>query len=165
MQFRLAELKDLTMIMDLIYEAKQHLKQQGIDQWQDDYPNLACIEHDINTKSGYVLEDQQKIISYACISFDGEDAYETLVGSWLSHQPYAVIHRLVISDQYKGQGLCSQFLNFAQSLCQNHQIHSIKVDTDLNNQAMKHILIKNGFHYCGIIQFDGSDKIAFEKIF
>lgn len=38
------------------------------------------------------------------------------------------------------------------------------MDTDNDNQIMKHLLEKNGFQFCGTICFDNSEKIAFEKL-
>lgn len=43
-------------------------------------------------------------------------------------------------------------------------ISNFRVDTDADNQIMQHVLKKNGFVYCGVIWFDNSEKIAFEKL-
>ena len=43
-------------------------------------------------------------------------------------------------------------------------IFNFRVDTDADNKIMQHILKKNGFTYCGVIWFDHSEKIAFEKL-
>ena len=29
---------------------------------------------------------------------------------------------------------------------------------------MRHLLEKNGYGYCGVVTFDNSDKIAYEKL-
>lgn len=42
-------------------------------------------------------------------------------------------------------------------------ISNFRVDTDEANKIMQHVLEKNGFTYCGVIWFDNSQKIAFEK--
>ena len=42
-------------------------------------------------------------------------------------------------------------------------VHSFRVDTDADNQKMRHVLQKNGFTYRGTIWFDNSEKIAFDK--
>lgn len=42
-------------------------------------------------------------------------------------------------------------------------VFSFRVDTDGDNQIMKHLLAKCGFTYVGDIWFDNSIKIAFEK--
>lgn len=164
MEFRLSSLADHATIMALINEAKAHLKKLGIDQWQNEYPDEECIKTDILSGHGYLLTEADNIIGYACISFNKEECYQEIQGNWLSTGPYAVIHRMTIANKYKGKGLSAKFLEFAQSLSISNKITSIKIDTDPNNEVMKHLLLKNGYQYCGIINFDNSEKIAFEKI-
>lgn len=54
---------------------------------------------------------------------------------------------------------------YAESLCRNRKIKSIKVDTHRDNLSMQALLKKNNFKYCGIIFLeDGAERIAFEKV-
>ena len=41
--------------MRLINQAKAYMKEQGIDQWQDGYPNEASIANDIAHDYSYVI--------------------------------------------------------------------------------------------------------------
>lgn len=164
MDFIQATQADIKQIMVIINQAKAYLKNSGVDQWQKGYPNESSILGDIQSNIGYILVDKDIIAAYVCITFEPEEFYEQLQGEWKSHQPYAAIHRAAISDNYRGQGIASKIFGFAEKLCKSRDIHSIKVDTDNDNAVMKHILQKNGFEYCGIVCFDNSDKIAFEKV-
>lgn len=151
--------------MEIICQAKAHLKKLGVNQWQSGYPDEVCIQNDIAQQKAYFLVENSNIVGYLCIDFDGEPSYTTLKGQWKSDQPFAVVHRLCISDSFKGKGLCAQAFALTEQLCLQKGIHSIKIDTDDANLSMKHILQKSGFVYCGTICFDNSEKIAFEKIF
>lgn len=164
MDSRMAKEEDAGRIMELIQQAKDFLKSRGVDQWQNGYPDAAAIRGDIRSGNGYVLTDAGRVVGYACISFDGEDSYAGLKGEWLSIQPYAVIHRMAIDNTCKGKGLATAMLRYAEELCGAKGVHSIKIDTDADNAIMKHILAKNGFAYCGLIRFDNSDKVAYEKV-
>lgn len=161
---RRAKLTDIKEIMALIEQAKAYLKKQGVDQWQQGYPNEAVIKEDTVSGEGYVIEAEERIVAYVCVSFDGEESYRTIEGDWKTYGEYAVVHRMAVDNSYKGRGLASQLFQFAEELCEKRGVGSIKVDTDPDNEMMKHILKKNGFAYCGVIQFDNSDKIAFEKV-
>lgn len=162
--FRKAEGKDFCRIMELIDEAKAFLRAQGVDQWQNGYPNEDAVQGDLAEGAGYVMETEKGVQGYACVSFSGEPCYEALQGEWLSIQPYVVIHRMAISNDCKGKGAAGAFFGFAQSLCEERQIHSMKVDTDADNKMMQQVLKKLGFTYCGTVCFDNSEKIAFEKL-
>lgn len=164
MELRTAAPEDLGKIMELIDQAKAFLKRNGVDQWQNGYPDQTCIEEDIRKGRGYLCIQDQDVVGYVCIDFEGEPAYDTLDGKWLSIQPYVAVHRLALDASVRGRGLASQVFEETERLARSKEIHSFKVDTDNDNQIMKHLLEKNGFQFCGTICFDNSEKIAFEKL-
>lgn len=164
MEFIQGTNSDIQAVMKIINQAKAFLKECGIDQWQGGYPSIETIEKDIERNELYLLKDHGKIIATVTVSFAGEPAYQTLHGKWKSNHPYAVIHRLAVDNHYRGKNLTAILFKNIEELCYKQNIHSIKTDTDMDNNTMKHILEKNGFEYCGTIQFDNSDKIAFEKL-
>lgn len=168
MIFRIAAKADKDRAWELVRQAREFLKASGVDQWQGEYPNSQTIEDDISAGNGYVMAEdgpEGMVIGYTCITFDSEPSYASIDGSWKSSQPYAVIHRTAIDNACKGRGLASLFLQEAEKLCTQKGVHSIRIDTDQDNQIMKRVLEKNGYEYCGVVRFDNSDKIAFEKQF
>jgi ribosomal protein S18 acetylase RimI-like enzyme len=150
-------------IMMLINQAKDFLKENGVDQWQDGYPELSDIQQDISHGTGYILRENGQIAGYCCIDFDGEPAYDTLRGEWPDNGLYAVIHRMAVDTRVKGRGLARSMFDEAEKMALSKQVHSIRVDTDDENKIMKHLLQALGFTYCGTIWFASSVKIAFQK--
>jgi len=163
MELRLAQANDVNKIHEIIIQGRNFLKKCGVNQWQNGYPNKEDIIKDIEKQTGYILYDAGKIAAYACIDFDGEPAYDNLKGTWLDQNEYAVIHRMVVDDSYKGQGLAKQFFEQIETLVYARGILSIRVDTDNDNNIMKHLIEKSGYVYCGTIWFDNSVKIAYQK--
>ena len=164
MELTAARQQDLPRIMELIAQAKAFLKENGVDQRQDGYPEQSHIENDILTGAGYLCVDQGQMVGYLCVDYNGEPAYESLNGAWLSIQPYVVVHRLALDNRVKGRGLASEAFRLVEEMSRERGIHSFKIDTDEGNQIMKHLLVKNGFQYCGTIRFANSEKIAYEKL-
>lgn len=164
--FRKSEFKDVERIMDIIRQAQVYLKSQGIDQWQNGYPNEEAIENDIRNEISYVLEEDGNIIATSAISFDGEPTYDEIKqGQWLSDYEFAVIHRIAVDNDYKGLGVAGKLIKATEELCSKRDVRSIRIDTHKDNLAMQSSIKKNGFKYCGIIFVcDGSERIAFEKI-
>lgn len=167
LEFRRAVELDMNSIMNIIKQAQNYFKEQGIDQWQNNYPNLETVGKDISNKNGYVLLKDNIVIGTAAVFFDGEKTYEHIYnGSWISNNEYAVIHRMAIDSRYKGLGLATLFIENIAEICFNKGIHSIRVDTHEENISMQKLLQKNNFEYCGEIYLeDGSKRIAFEKIY
>ena len=146
MELRTAAPEDLGKIMELIDQAKAFLKRNGVDQWQNGYPDQTCIEEDIRKGRGYLCILDHDIAGYVCIDFEGEPAYDTLDGKWLSIQPYVAVHRLALDASVRGRGLASQVFEETERLARSREIHSFKVDTDNDNQIMKHLLEKTAFN-------------------
>lgn len=162
--FRMATTADIQGSMALINQAKAFLKSKGVDQWQDGYPEERDIAGDVAAEKGYVLTDGDDIIAYCCIDFGGEPAYEGLKGQWLADGPYVVIHRMAVSDAYKGKGLAKRLFAEAETMAKARDVYSVRVDTDEDNAIMRDIIAAMGFTYCGTIWFANSTKIAFQKI-
>ena len=55
MEFRKSIKSDVSRIMEIIRQAQEYFKLQGINQWQNNYPNHATIKKDIDKEESYVL--------------------------------------------------------------------------------------------------------------
>lgn len=163
--FRLVRADEKDTAMAIINTAKAHLKAQGVDQWQKGYPDEACIEGDIAAKKAYFIVEEEAVLGYVCVDFDGEPAYNELKGTWNTPEEYVVLHRMAFTDNARGKGISSVVFRLVEALSIERGVHACRVDTDGGNAKMKHILKKNGFLYCGTIWFDNSEKIAFDKSF
>lgn len=167
MIFRKANESDIIDIMKVIKQAQDYFKENGIDQWQNNYPNTETISDDIKNKYAYVLEDNGQIIGTVAVSFEGEKTYDIIYdGQWLSNDEYAVIHRMAVDNNYKGEGLSSVIIKHIEDICLKKGVHSIKIDTHDENKSMQRVIKKNNFKYCGIIYVDDKEpRMAFEKLF
>ncbi len=159
-----AQLKDIEICCNIINDGKEFQRKQGFVQWTDDYPSPNTIQTDIQDKKGYVIKAEDKIVGYMCIDFEGEPAYAHIKGEWRSNLPYAVIHRMAFSKDFIGVGLTDVAFKLIDELCIKHNIRNIRADTDFLNERMQHILKKNGFINCGEIIFQGSEKLAYDKL-
>lgn len=161
----LAELKYLEICIQIINAGKEYQKEQGFVQWTDDYPNKDTIYDDIKSKKGYVLKVDGVIAGYMCIDFDGEPAYNEIQGKWRTEEPYAIIHRMAFNKNFRGMGLARITFKLIEELCIKNNVRNIRIDTDSLNEHMQYILERNGYGNCGVINFQGSEKLAFDKSF
>jgi ribosomal protein S18 acetylase RimI-like enzyme len=165
MEFRKSVETDIKDIMNIISQAQAYLKKQGINQWQNNYPNVETISNDIHNKNSYVLLKDDTIVATVAVSFHGEKTYDSIYeGKWITDKEYAVIHRIAVDNNYKGMGLSSQIMKNVEELSLSKGVYSIRVDTHEENLSMQKLLKKNKFQYCGIIYLeDGNKRVAFEK--
>jgi len=164
MTLRLASINELDAIWNIIKQAIAQRKKDGSDQWQNGYPNELTIKDDIQNAVGYVLVENNIIVTYAAIIFGIEPAYNEIKGSWLTNDKSAVVHRVATSEDYKGKGIATKLFLLIEDLCIKNNVFSIKVDTNFDNAPMLRILEKLNYTYCGEIFFIGAPRMAFEKI-
>lgn len=166
MEFRKSRKSDLNRIMEIIKAAQKYMKESGIDQWQDGYPNEDSITSDIESGESYVLEKDGKVIATSYLSFNGESDYNTIYeGEWISDEKYAVVHRVAVDNDLKGNGIAGKVFDYVENICLEKGVYDIKIDTHSHNKSMQRFLEKKGFKRCGIIYLkDNSERIAFEKI-
>lgn len=169
--FRHAVQADASAAWSVLESAKRRMKAQGRTQWQGAYPSEESVRDDIRKGYGYVLEVMPEhdgtgyhgIAAYGAVVFDGEPAYGSIDGRWLSGGPYVVVHRLAVAEDCLGHGLAELFLGRTADLALSRGITSFKVDTNYDNVQMLHILGKLGFVRCGTVMYE-SPRLAFEKI-
>lgn len=155
---RKAVLADLEDLKRVYRAAKAYMVRGGNpDQWPGDYPECMLAE-DIEEDRLYAVCGEDGAVHAAFVFALGPDPTYAVIteGSWTSHQPYGVIHR-VASD-----GLMKGILPLCLSYCKA-TIHYIRLDTHHENLTMQHQLQKCGCQRRGIIYTDnGTPRLAYE---
>ena len=129
---------DIHQILEVIRDAQKSMCDNGIDQWQDGYPNEETIEKDIENNEAYVLEEDGVILGTCMVTIHGEPAYNRI------------------------EGLASTILD--QVVAMYPDYHSVRMDTHHDNLSMQSFLTKYGFKYCGEITLkSGALRRAYEK--
>lgn len=101
---------DVLAVLEIINHAKAFLKAAGSTQWQSGYPNADTITTDIANEVGWVLKADHQVVGYAAVIVGEDPNYQEIDGAWQNTTaPYATIHRIAISNQYRGQHLGQRF--------------------------------------------------------
>lgn len=167
MELRKAQVDDIPKIMIIIRDAQAFLKQQGIDQWQNNYPNLETISNDVQNDHGYVLIVDNRILAYGAIINGIEPTYAVIEdGAWLNDDPYIVVHRLAVDSAHRGQKIASCFIAETIKLAKKWGVYNLRIDTHRDNLIMQKMIINNEFNYCGVIYLASKDqRLAYQKEF
>ena len=165
LRFRKGEESDLERIMELVADAQNWFRQQGVDQWQDGYPTREIISSDILGGENYIVEHDGVASATAVISFRGEPTYSEIKGKgWLNENCYAVVHRIAVADECRRKGIAKEILYFAEELCAERGISDIRIDTHRDNRAMRSLLKRMGYAHCGRITLtSGAFRDAYHK--
>lgn len=161
-KLRLVEKSDVDLGMKIIDDARDFLKEQGIDQWQDGYPHVCDIENDISQSKAYFVVCDDEILGYICIDFDGEKAYEKIEGKWSYDEPYVVVHRMAFLKKSRGKNLSGKVFDLVEKICADRKVYYFRIDTSNENEIMQKLLKRKNFAYCGTIYYD-KPRMAFDK--
>lgn len=171
MEHRLALNSDIDRIMEIVRDAQSFLKSNGVDQWQDGYPNQEVYETDIRDGSCHVFMIDGIVAGFISVFFEHEECYDNLEnGKWLTGDaPYAAFHRAVVSSDYRGMGIAGQMLSYAGNTAAERGFKSMRGDTHPDNKAMRGLLEKRGFICCGTIYLNGentarNERVCYEKL-
>lgn len=161
--FRQAEIGDVMQVWGILEKAIQRRKADGSNQWQDGYPNLAVVQHDIDQGVGYVLTDGNSVVGYCAVMINDEPEYANLKGKWLTNEDFVVYHRVAIAESHLGKGLAQQMLLHIEEFALAHRIYSIKADTNFDNAGMLRIFKKLGYRHCGEVMLGGLQERHLRK--
>lgn len=166
--FRRAAQQDLPALMRLLDGAKAYLKQMGLPQWQNGYPDHSDVLKDIQNENAYILEGADKtVLAMASLVFGEEPDYHTIYeGEWLQTARYATIHRLAVGPAARGGGAGAAMVQRLQKICCQRGVYALRSDTHPDNRPMRGLLQRCGFSHCGTIYLvrGGDARAAYEML-
>ena len=162
---------EISRVLEILSEGRAAIARLGIDQWQDGYPNREVIVSDVEKGISHVLLENGIIEGTAVLMTDREPTYDEIFdGGWLTQgDNYFTIHRIALGDRLRGKGAASFVIDTAVSMAKSAGCVSVRVDTHEGNIAMRKMLEKNGFVYCGTIFLEPSrtekvKRVAYERV-
>ncbi len=187
-RIEIADEGDVEDCWQVVHECALDMQARGSKQWNDGYPDRETIVQDIKEQKGYLLRIDGRVAAYACITLDGEAAYEErngFLGQWLppsgmvphitsdspslSHRfkgraQYVTIHRSAVALDFRGRGLSKLLFWHAECLARYYFKNSVRFDTNYDNSAMLHLGRKLGYTRTGLCQYQKGERICFEKL-
>lgn len=152
MSIEFAVKNDVKTIFALLSRCKENLIEQGIFQWDTEYPNIKYVENDITKGSLAKLNNSDQLIGV--ISFDDfqEPQYKTI--NWqINCESIAVIHRLAVDPLFQGKGFAKSLMSFAEKSISESNFQAIRLDAYSGNERVLGFYEKLGYQRTGEIYF------------
>lgn len=153
MKLRKATMEDYDQIMDILRDGSSQLAEQGIDQWQGDYPNADVVKKDIENGWGVIAQsDDEQTVGYVAVVDGPDESYAKMKGKWLiDTDKYVVLHRVAVHSKHTGHGYASKLFVAVIDYIKEHrkEIETIRIDTHIDNKVMQHLITKHGFKKVG----------------
>jgi ribosomal protein S18 acetylase RimI-like enzyme len=149
--FRLAEASDAQAVCELYVQATAHMRETGIDQWDERYPTKEILCEDIANGEMYVLARGEDILSAVVINARQDDEY--VQGDWRCGGNPAVIHRLCVHPKHKHQGVAAETVRRAERLISGRGYDCVRLDAFTRNPYAMKLYERLGYQKAGEIRF------------
>lgn len=161
MAVRKAISEDLLQAVQVLEEVKAHMLNEGIDQWDQEYPNKMVMAEDIEKEEGFVYEEEGDVLAYMSLNEWCDEEYNDL--SWKTPEPFIVIHRLFVKPSAQGKGISSKMIRFAEQYALEYQYQSIRFDAFSLNDTANAVYLKKGYELVGTVRFRKGIFNCYEK--
>ena len=165
MIIRKANKTDLENIMKMYKSCVTGMLENGIDQWDDTYPNTEIISEDLNVGTYYVAEIDGTIIGGVNIDKNQDNTYLTL--DWEDKSDsFLVVHRLGVKEEFWNKKIGKYLMLFTENLVIEKGLKSIRLDTYSGNLKAMEFYRRIGYSELGTIDLkpDKEKYYCFEKI-
>ncbi|CAI8216970.1 MAG: Uncharacterised protein [Cryomorphaceae bacterium] len=139
--------------------------ENGINQWDDTYPNTEIISEDLNVGTYYVAEIDGTIIGGVNIDQNQDNTYLTL--DWEDKSDsFLVVHRLGVKEEFWNKKIGKYLMLFTENLVIEKGLKSIRLDTYSGNLKAMEFYRRIGYSELGTIDLkpDKEKYYCFEKI-
>jgi RimJ/RimL family protein N-acetyltransferase len=155
----------LEEINDIYLQCRERLFENGILQWDDQYPNKDYFRGCIENGDLFVLMENRELIGHVVLNEWESEEWKII--SWEESKPL-VIHSLMINPLLQGKGIGTDFVKLCEEFAIVKGYKSIRLDAFSGNEKAIHLYHKLGYKKRGSVFFTSKPEghqeyICFEK--
>jgi ribosomal protein S18 acetylase RimI-like enzyme len=166
MNIEKALLKDLKNIHSLTKICGENLAENGIFQWNEQYPSEEILKKDIILKQLWKLTENNKITGIIVLTKIEDKEYKTVKWRTKNNQNL-YIHRLAILPSFQKKGYAQKLMDFAEDFAIKNNYKSIRLDTFSKNTRNQQFYKQRNYTKLTSIYFPNQSEFPFycyEKI-
>tara|TARA_B100001142_G_scaffold49911_1_gene47183 strand:+ start:3647 stop:4150 length:504 start_codon:yes stop_codon:yes gene_type:complete len=165
MKIRKAKISDLEDIMTMYSSCVSGMIENGIDQWDETYPNKEVIYQDLIAGTYFIAEENNIVIGGVNIDQKQDKTYLSINWGDKSDQ-FLVVHRLAVKKECWGKSIGKKLMLFTEELVNKKKLTSIRLDTYSGNPKAIEFYKRLGYSELGAIYLkpNKNEYYCFEKI-
>ena len=153
----------LAELLTLTAACIARMRADGIEQWDEVYPDAAVITRDLTAGTLHVLREGDGIIG--CFTLDTTHDPLWAGMAWaVAPESAAVVHRLMVHPAAQGRGLAKQLMAHAETLARSRGFRAIHLDCFTANPAALALYERLGYRRTGIATMRKGPFVCFEKL-
>lgn len=161
--FEKAQDGDKDAVMELLNAAKDNMKENGIDQWDEIYPVIGDVAKDINEGTLTLVKQGEKLVAVYTLNKTQDAAYK--FGDFKDKSDnFVVLHRLCVNPKYQKMGIAVQTLKHIDEVALKEGFSSIRLDVFTKNPRAVALYESAGYNYAGDAYFRKGKFMLMEKL-
>ena len=154
--------KDVDDLLALVGACVSHMRRDGIEQWDEEYPDRSTFERDVQSGTIFVASFGGATVATLVLNDVQEPEYASL--SWrFTAQPTAVVHRLMVRPTMEGRGFAQALMKFAEERASILGYRTIRLDAFTENPRALRFYERLGYRDVGQVLFRKGYFRCFEK--
>ena len=149
MEIRRGQREDVPAVLALVRQVVPLMRSEGNFQWDDQYPNAAVFERDVDHGWLWIAAVQGQVAAAAAITTEQEPEYAEV--GWDLGERAVVVHRLLVDPARRGLGLAAALMRQAEDVARSWDIAVLRVDTNRENGATQRLFPSLGYAFAGEI--------------
>ncbi|MAA79818.1 MAG: GNAT family N-acetyltransferase [Deltaproteobacteria bacterium] len=147
----IGKMVDVDAIVQLTKDCGQHMRDNGIDQWDEHYPNIEVIMHDIQTETLFTYRKNDEVLGIIVLNDSQDEEYKEINWSTSDEDRNIVVHRLAVHPTQQGKGIGRMLMDFAEKWAKDHNYDAIRLDTYSQNPRNQKFYMNRGYKDLGSV--------------
>lgn len=162
LDFMLAQKEDLDNVMAMFTAAINEMNRNGIDQWDNIYPDRNILEDDIMKKQLYIGLSEGTVVSAYVLNQECDEQYVN--GTWkYPNSNFYVLHRLCVNPIFQNKGIGTLTMLHIENELRKIGIDAIRLDTFTLNPYSVKMYEKLGYSKVGFVHWRKGKFYLMEK--
>ena len=136
---------EIDAILTLTRACGRHMRDNGIDQWDENYPDRAVILHDVETETLFAYRDGDEVLGIVVLNEWQDEEYGDINWSTSDDDKNIVVHRLAVRPDQQGKGLGRKLMDFAEQWARENEYAAIRLDTYSQNPRNQRFYLNRGY--------------------
>jgi ribosomal protein S18 acetylase RimI-like enzyme len=144
-----AKLSELEEILALTRACGKHMRDNGIDQWDENYPDIDSLKNDLETQTLFAYYEEGKVLGIVVLNEKQDEEYMEINWSTTEDQHNIVVHRLAVLPDHQGKGIARKLMDFSEEYAKKNGYDAIRLDTFSQNPRNQRFYEKRNYDKLG----------------
>lgn len=161
---RPGRMEELDTLFAIFQRTVAHMQAQGLDQWNEHYPNRELLAEDLEKGACYVLEEDG--VPVALLTCDTWQPPEHEGQAWRCVEGVCNIHRVAVDPAIQSHGLGTRLMQAVMQEAKQAGFAVVHMDTRIDNTGARRFYARLDFEERGVTVSEymgGHSYILLEK--